>query len=87
MAAQSALCHPPPPAETQSLCLGEREWGIHFWTLEEKEGEGRKWKSLGWVCSGDSILSQVGVELGGKGLRCLQESPPPRQDPEAQKSP
>lgn len=87
MAAHSALCHPPPPAETQSLCLGEREWGIHFWTLEEKEGEGRKWKSWGWVRSGDSILSQVGVELGDKGLRGLQESPRPHQDPGAQKSP
>lgn len=65
MAAQSAPCRPPAPAETQSHCLGEREQGIHLWTLEEKEGESRKWKSWGWVCSGASILSQEGVGTGG----------------------
>lgn len=42
MVARSALCHPRPPAETQSFFLGEREAGIHFWTLEEKEREGRE---------------------------------------------
>lgn len=55
---------PPAPAGTQSLCLGEREAGIHFWTLKEKEGgEGRDWKSWEWMCS---ILLREGVELGDK---------------------
>lgn len=31
------VCPPPsPPAETQSLCLGKKEAGIHVWALEEK---------------------------------------------------
>lgn len=73
---------PPPPAETQSFCLGHREVGIYFWTLEERKGEGSEWK---WVHPHDrqcllSASPRLLPESGGE-----QADPvPARREPRVQ---
>lgn len=67
MAAQSALGHPLRQLRPRASAWGREKRNSLLNPGTEGKG-GQRLEILGWVCSGDSMLPQEGMELGHKGL-------------------